>query len=185
MTLGIVLGVLAAIVVLFVIIVATRPSAFRIERKATIAAPPQAVFEQVNDFRNWRAWSPWEKLDPNLKRTYEGPSAGQGAVYAWAGNKKAGEGRMTIVDSRPGELVRIKLEFFKPFVATNTAEFTFVPQGEQTVVSWSMSGTNNFFLKAFGLFMDMDRVIGSDFEKGLSAMKATAEGAARKQSVRA
>jgi hypothetical protein len=185
MTFGIVLGVIAAIVALFLIVVAMRPAAFKIERKATMSAPPLTVFEQVNDFRNWRAWSPWEKLDPNLKRTYEGPSAGHGAVYAWAGNKKAGEGRMTIVGGRPGELVRIRLEFLKPFVATNTAEFTFVPQGEQTLVTWTMTGTNNFFLKAFALFMNMDKLIGGDFEKGLAGMKATAESAARREGVRA
>jgi hypothetical protein len=184
MTLGIIIGVLAAIVVLFLVVVAMRPAAFKIERKTTISAPPQVVFEQVNNFRNWRAWSPWEKRDPALQRTYEGPNAGNGAVYSWVGNKEVGEGRMTIVDSRPGELVRIKLEFFKPFAATNTAEFTFVPQAGDTLVTWSMSGRHNFMAKGFCMFMDMDKMVGGDFEKGLAAMKTVAEGAARKETVR-
>ena len=185
MTLPIILGVIAAIVVLFLIIVALRPSDFRIERKATVNAAPAAVFAQVNDFRNWRAWSPWEGRDPNLKRTYEGPGAGNGAVYSWAGNRDVGEGRMTIVESRPGELVRIKLEFLKPFAATNTAEFTFAPQADGTLTTWSMTGKHNFMAKAFCMFMDMDKMIGGDFEKGLAAMKTVAENGARREAVQA
>jgi len=151
------------------------PKAFRIERSATIKAPASAVFAQVNDFQNWRAWSPWEKLDPALKRSYAGPAAGPGSQYAWIGNRKVGEGRMTILDSRAGELIRIKLEFFKPFAATNTAEFTFKPEGNQTGVRWSMFGEKNFVAKAVHLFMNMDKMIGGQFEKGLSSMKAVAE----------
>ena len=117
------------------------PKEFRIERSATLAAPANAVFAQVNDFQNWRAWSPWERLDPALKRSYDGPASGTGAKYAWIGNRNVGEGRMTIVDSRPGELVRIKLEFRRPFAATNTAEFRFEPTDGGTAVTWSMSGT--------------------------------------------
>ena len=123
----------AAVVVLVVavlaVIVAMRPSEFRIERSATIAAPASAVFAQVNDFHNWEPWSPWAKLDPSAKSSFEGAAAGKGAEFAWAGNRKVGEGRMTITESRPSELVRIKLEFLKPFAATNTAEFTFEPEG--------------------------------------------------------
>ncbi len=171
--------VIAAIVVVFVLFVATRPSAFRIVRSATIAAPPEVVFAQVNDFRAWQAWSPWEKKDPNLRRTYEGPPAGRGAVYAWAGNKEVGEGRMTLTESRPAELIRIKLEFFKPVAATNTAEFTVQPRGAggggQTDVTWSMTGHNGFMAKAFCMFMDMDKMVGSDFEKGLAQMKTVTE----------
>ena len=165
----------AAVVILFMVVVALRPAAFRIVRSATIAAPPEAVFEQVNDFQKWRGWSPWEQKDPALKRTYEGPPAGKGTVYSWAGNKEVGEGRMTITESQPDEFIRIRLEFFKPFAATNTGEFTFVPQGDGTLVTWSMAGRQGFCAKAFCMFMDMDKLVGSDFEKGLAGMKALVE----------
>ena len=159
----------------FAAVVALQPSDFRIERSASIAAPAPAVFAQVNDFQNWRAWSPWEKLDPQLKRVYEGPKAGAGAQYAWVGNKDVGEGRMTILESRPGELVRIKLEFFKPFAATNTAEFSFKPAGDATQVTWSMAGQNNFVARAVCMFMNMDRMVGGQFEQGLAQIKAIVE----------
>jgi polyketide cyclase/dehydrase/lipid transport protein len=151
------------------------PKAFRIERSATIKAPASAVFAQVNDFQNWRAWSPWEKLDPALKRSYDGPVSGTGAKYAWIGNRNVGEGRMTIVDSRPGELVRIKLEFRRPFAATNTAEFRFEPTDGGTAVTWSMSGHNNLISRAMCLFINMDRMVGGQFEQGLSNMKNVVE----------
>ena len=166
---------LAVVLILFVVVVATRPSEFRITRTAAISAPPPAVFAQVNDFRNWLAWSPWEKRDPALKRTYEGAPAGTDAIYSWAGNKQVGEGRMTLTESRPSDLIRIKLEFLKPFAATNTAEFTFRPEGHQTVVTWSMTGNNNFIAKAFCLFMNMDKMVGGDFEKGLTSLKSLVE----------
>jgi hypothetical protein len=170
-----VLIVVAVLVVVFAVIVALQPSQFRVARSAKIAAPPAVVFEQANDFHNWAAWSPWEKKDPNMTRSFEGPDAGTGAVYRWKGNKDVGEGGMTITDSRPGELVRIRLELLTPFAATNTAEFTFKPEGDATNVTWSMTGEKNFFSKAMGLFMDMDKMIGPDFEKGLAGMKAAAE----------
>lgn len=170
---------LAVIVVLLVIVVATRPADFRVTRSATISAPPETVFAQVNDLRKWEAWSPWEKIDPALRRTFEGPSAGTGAIYRWVGNKKVGEGSMTITESRPGELVRFKLEFLKPFKATNTAEFTFKPQGNQTVVTWGIFGKNNFMSKAVGLFMNMDKMVGSQLEQGLAQMKSVAEAAGK------
>jgi carbon monoxide dehydrogenase subunit G len=166
---------LAAIVAVFVVIVALQPAEFRVARSATISAPSETVFAQVNDFHNWTAWSPWAKLDPAMKQTYEGAPAGTGAVSTWAGNKDVGEGRMTIIESRPSELIRIKLEFFKPFAATNTAEFTFKPAGDQTAVTWSMAGEKNFMAKAFGLFMNMDKMIGDDFEKGLANLKSVTE----------
>jgi hypothetical protein len=170
-----ILIVVAVIALLFVVVVAIRPSAFRIERTAKMSAPPSAVFAEVNDFHRWEAWSPWEKLDPNLKRSYEGAAAGTGSIYSWSGNNKVGQGRMTIIESRPSDLVRIKLEFMRPFKATNIAEFSFVPEGNETAVSWIMTGTNNFFLKAFGLFVSMDKLVGGDFEKGLAAMKSVVE----------
>jgi hypothetical protein len=161
--------IVAAIVVVFLVVVALQPADFRIQRTALIAAPAQVVFAQVNDFRKWLAWSPWEKLDLALKRTYEGD------MYAWAGNKKVGEGRMTITESRPGELVKIKLEFFKPFAATNTAEFTFKPEGGGTAVTWSMIGRNNFMAKALSIFMSMEKMVGGQFEQGLAQMKSVVE----------
>lgn len=166
---------LGGVIVVFLIVVAMQPSDFRIERSATMRAPAAAAHAQVNDFHNWQAWSPWEKVDPALKRSYEGPNAGTGAIYAWQGNKDVGEGRMTIVESRPGELVRIKLEFFKPFAATNTADFTFKPAGENTTVTWSMSGQNNFVSKAMCLFVNMDTMVGGMFERGLDQMKTVVE----------
>jgi len=168
---------LAVIVIVFVAVVALQPSEFRVARTATISAPAPAVFAQVNDFHNWNAWSPWAKLDPAMKQTYEGAPAGTGAISTWTGNKDVGEGRMTITESRPSELVRIKLEFVKPFRATNTAEFTFKPEGDQTIVTWSMAGKNNFMAKAFGLFMNMDKMIGGDFEKALANLKSATEAA--------
>jgi hypothetical protein len=167
---------LGGVIVVFLVIVALQPSDFKVERSATMRAPAPAAFAQVNDFQNWLAWSPWEKVDPALKRQYEGPKAGTGAVYAWQGNKDVGEGRMTIMESRPGELVRIKLEFFKPFAATNTAEFSFKPAGaDTTAVTWSMAGQNNFLSKAMCLFINMDRMVGGMFEQGLAQMKTVVE----------
>jgi hypothetical protein len=173
--LHIILIAIAAIVVIFIIIVAMRPNEFRVTRSAGIAAPPENFFPHVNDLHIWEAWSPWAKMDPVCKNTFEGAAAGTGAIFIWAGNKKVGEGRMTITESRPSELIRIKLEFLKPFKATNTAEFTFKSQGNQTLVTWSMSGKNNFMGKAFGLFVNCDKMAGGDFEKGLAAMKSVAE----------
>jgi uncharacterized protein YndB with AHSA1/START domain len=170
---------LAALVVLLVVVVALQPSEFRITRTATVAAPPSAVFAQVNDFHKWEAWSPWAKLDPAARNTFDGAPAGPGAVFAWAGNGQVGEGRMTIIESRPDELVRIKLEFMKPFAATNTAEFTFKPDGDRTAVTWSMYGHNNFIGKAVCLVMNMDKTLGVEFDKGLAAIKSVAEAAAR------
>jgi hypothetical protein len=174
-----ILAGLALLAVLFVIIVATRPSEFRVSRSLAIAAPAETVFNQVNTLRQWEAWNPWGKIDPNVTMTYTGPAAGVGASYSWAGNSKIGEGRSTIVESKPAELVRFRLEFAKPMKAINTAEFTFKPQGPQTAVTWTMTGKCNFIGKAFGLFVNFDKMCGGQFEKGLAAMKVVAEIAAR------
>jgi len=171
---------LVALIAVFVIIVATRPAEFRIERSAQINAPAEVVFAQVNDFKNWDAWSPWAKLDPASKTTFAGPPAGTGAVFAWSGNDKIGEGRMTVTESRANELIRIRLDFVRPFEATNTAEFTFTPEGNHTVVTWSNYGNNTFLAKAFCLFVDMDKMLGGEFEKGLAQMKSVAEATAKK-----
>ena len=166
---------LAVIIVVLVIIVALQPSEFRVARSTSIAAPASAVFAQVNDFHKWQAWNPWGKIDPAMKQSYEGARAGTGAIYTWSGNNEVGEGRMTITESRPNELIRVKLEFFKPFAATNTADFTFKPEGNQTLVTWSMFGEKNFTAKAVHLVMNMDKMIGGQFEKGLADMKSVVE----------
>ncbi len=166
---------LAVIVGVFVAVVSMQPSQFKIERSATVAAPADVVFALINDFHQWQGWSPWEKLDPTMKKTHEGPESGTGASYHWVGNKDVGEGKMTITDSKPSESVSIKLEFISPFTAVNTTTFTLSPDGNGTKVNWAMEGNNNFMAKAMGLFMDMDAMVGSDFEKGLAAMKPLAE----------
>ena len=170
---------LAAIVAIFVIAVALQPADFRVERTTTIAAPQADVFAKVNDFHKWDAWSPWAKLDPNMKTNFEGAPAGNGAVYSWTGNSDVGEGRMTITDSQPGELVKIKLEFIKPFAGTSATVFNFKPQGNQTAVTWTMDGDNNFVGKAMCLFINMDKMVGGDFERGLAQLKTIAEKAAQ------
>jgi hypothetical protein len=169
---------LAAAALLVVIAVATRPSAFRVERSITIAAPPAAPFARVNDFHEWSTWSPYEKKDPQMKRTFDGPRAGTGAIYAWAGNAEVGEGRMTILRSEAPSLVEIRLEFFAPFAATNTATFAFDPAPGGTKVTWAMDGRNGFLGKAISLVLDMDAMIGGDFEQGLVALKTLAEATA-------
>lgn len=172
---------LAFIAILFFVIIAGRPDEFVVSRSTNISAAPALVFAQVNDFHNWEAWSPWAKMDPACKNVFAGAPAGTGAMFSWAGNNKVGEGSMTILESRPNDLIRIRLEFLKPFKATNTAEFTFKPEGTQTIVTWSMFGQNNFFFKVFGLFMDCDKMVGKDFENGLAAMKSVAEAADKNQ----
>jgi uncharacterized protein YndB with AHSA1/START domain len=171
---------LAIIVVVFVVVAALQPSAFRVARSTTIAAPPAIIFGHVNDLRKFQVWSPWAKIDPNSKIVYEGPQEGTGAKFSWAGNKEVGEGAMTVTDSRPGDLVQFRLDFKKPFEATNTAEFTFKPDGDRTAVTWAMSGKNNFMFKAVGLFMNCDKMIGGQFEKGLADLKTLAEAEAKK-----
>jgi len=178
MIINILIG-LAVVIVVFVIIVATRPNEFCVARAVSISAPEAVVFAQVNDLHKWEAWNPWGKLDPAATMTYDGPPTGTGAGYTWAGNNKVGEGRMTITESRPHELIRFRLEFRKPFKATNTAEFTFKPDGNQTAVTWSMSGQNNFVTKTVGLFMNCDKMCGGQFEKGLADLKSVAEAAGR------
>jgi hypothetical protein len=175
-----VLLALAIIAILFFVIIIGRPDEFKVVRSATIAVPPVAVFEQVNDFHKWDDWSPWAKLDPECKNTFGGAPAGKGATFAWDGNKKVGAGRMAITDSQPPNLIRINLEFLRPFKATNTTEFMFKPEGNQTIVTWNMFGKNNFMSKAFGLFVNCDNMIGKDFEKGLAQMKAETEGASKR-----
>jgi hypothetical protein len=159
----------------FAIVVAMQPADYTVTRSGTMAAAPATVFSQVNDFHKWEAWSPWAKLDPNAKNSFEGAPSGTGAAFAWAGNKDVGEGRMTITESRPSDVIRLKLDFIKPFASTCDTEFTFKPEAGATRVTWTMSGRKNFISKAFCLFADMDKMVGGDFEKGLANLKAVAE----------
>ena len=173
-------GILALVGVLvgvFCIVVAMQPEDVKITRSATINATPDKVFEQVNDFHKWEVWSPWAKLDPAMKTTYAGAPSGVGSSYSWVGNDDVGEGKMTIAKTRPNEQITIDLEFIKPFAAKNLTEFTFKPDGERTSVVWTMAQKNNFVMKAFSLVMNMDKMIGNDFEKGLTQMKQVVESA--------
>ena len=171
---------LGVLVVAFVALVSMQPSEFRVARTTTISAPAPAVFAHVNDFHEWEAWNPWGKIDPAMKQTYAGAPAGAGAIYTWVGNMEVGEGRMTIIESRPSELIRIKLEFLKPLATTSVAEFTFQPQGDRTVVTWRMVGESNFMAKAIHLVMDVDKMVGDQFEQGLARMKSVVEAEPRR-----
>ena len=182
--LKIILLAVAVIVVAFLVVAMMQSAEFRVTRSVTISAPAPSVFALVNEMHNWEKWNPWQKVDPAMKVTFSGPPAGVGAGYDWVGNKEVGEGRLGIIESRPSDLVRLKLEFLKPFAATNTAEFTFKPEGSgttgtKTVVTWSMFGNKNFVSKVMGLVMNMDTMVGGQFEKGLADMKATAEAGAK------
>jgi hypothetical protein len=158
-------------------VVAMQPDSYRVTRSATIAAPPAVVFPLVDNLRRWETWSPWAKLDPACKNSFSGPEAGVGAIFDWSGNDQVGEGRMTVTESRPHELVRLALEFFKPFPGTSTTEFTFAPADAGTRVTWTMSGEKDYLSKAMCMFMDMDRIVGGQFDQGLAAMKQQAESA--------
>lgn len=169
----------AVLVAVFFVVVAMQPAEFRVARSTLITASPATVFGKVNDLRTWQEFSPWAKIDPNAKATFAGPETGTGSSFTWAGNNEVGEGTMTIVESRPHEVIRFKLEFVKPFEGTNDAEFTFKPVGTQTEVTWSMSGKNNFIFKAVGLFIDCETMIGPQFEEGLKNLKALSEAPAK------
>jgi hypothetical protein len=173
---GKILIALLVVLVVFLVVVATRPADFHIERSIAIAAPPDHVFARVNDFHAWAAWSPWEKLDPNMQRTYTGPTSGEGSGYAWrSDNGKVGEGRMTLERSQPFSAIAIRLDFIKPMTATNQILFSFVPNGTGTQVTWTMNGHNGFMGKAFSMVMNMDKLVGGDFERGLAQLKSAAE----------
>lgn len=176
-----VLLAIVALLVVFAAVVATRPAEFRLERSLKMAASPAVAFAQVEDFHRWEAWSPWAKLDAAMKTKYEGPASGNGASYWWSGNDKVGEGRMTITDVKPAEQVTVKLEFLKPFEQTNTTIFNFKGGEGGTTVIWAMEGKNNFMGKAFSLVMNMEKMVGPDFEKGLAGMKVAAEAAEKEK----
>jgi hypothetical protein len=171
----IILIIVVVLIVVVLVFAATRPGTFKVERAATIKAPPEKILALINDFRRWAVWSPWEKLDPALERSYSGAASGPGAVYAWRGNNKVGQGRMEILASSPSATT-IKLDFLKPFEAHNTADFTLVPQGDSTVLTWAMHGPKPYMAKLMHMFFNMDKLVGGDFERGLANLKAVAEG---------
>ncbi len=154
---------------------AMRPDRFRVERSTRIAASPERIFSFIEDFRQWPAWSPYEKLDGNMQKSYSGAQAGTGAVYQWAGNQKAGEGRMEITKVAPPHSVTIRLDFLKPFEGHNTAEFTMAPDGDATRVTWAVYGPQTYLLKVMSLFVSMDKLLGREFEEGLGNLKSVAE----------
>jgi hypothetical protein len=162
----IVLGLVALVLILALF----QPAHFRYERRAILSAAPADLFPYVNELTQWPAWSPWEKMDPAMKRTFEGPGAGVGAVYAWDGNRNIGAGRMTITESRPNERICIRLEFYRPFACCNQVEFVFTPIVGGTSVCWSMAGANKFPGRIIGLFMNMDKMCGTQFEEGLASL---------------
>ena len=170
-----ILFALVFIAILFIVVVAGQSDEFKVSRSTRISAPAEKIFPHDNDLHKWEAWSPWAKLDPNAKHSFAGPDAGTGAAMAWEGNCKIGVGKMTITESRPSERVGFKLEFQKPMQATNLAEFTFSPDGSQTVVTWSMSGKNCLMGKVFGLLVNCDNMVGGHFDKGLATLKSLAE----------
>src|ERR1700742_2804180 len=173
-----IIAVILAIAIAVVLILAlTKPASFAIQRSAVMRAPAETVFPLINNFHQWTKWSPWENRDPALKRTYSGTESGKGAVYAWDGNKNVGSGRMEILDASSPTKIVIKLDFFKPFEAHNTAEFTFVPERDPsaTNVIWVMRGPSPFMSKVMQVFMNFDKMIGRDFETGLANLKNLAE----------
>lgn len=174
--LKIILIALPVVIVIFLIIVALQPSTYSVTRSLTINAPPDAVFPHVNELKKWETWNPWGQIDPNMKLTYDGPASGVGGSYSWVGNREVGEGKATITESQPSESIRFKMEFFKPMAGVSDTLFTFKPQGSQTEVTWAMTGKNNFIGKAFCMFMNMDQMIGGQFEKGLADLKALLDG---------
>lgn len=170
-----VLGVVVAAVVVVLGLAMTQPDTFRVERHAVIHAPADAIFANLDDFHRWEAWSPWERLDPNLQRTYSGAPSGVGAAYGWQGNDDVGRGRMTITESEPGDHVTIRLEFIEPFEATNTTLLALRPASGGTEVRWSMEGPQTFIGKVMCVFVDMDAMVGKDFENGLSNLARVSE----------
>jgi uncharacterized protein YndB with AHSA1/START domain len=165
---------IAALIAAILLFATTKPATFSVARSIVINAPPETVQAQLTDFHKWQAWSPWEKLDPAMKRTYSGPDTGKGAVYTWEGNSAVGQGRMEITDVTPNT-VAIQLDFMAPMETSNQVAFALTPQGDSTNVHWVMSGANNYLSKVMQVFVSMDKMIGKDFESGLVDLKTAAE----------
>jgi hypothetical protein len=166
---------IAAVVAAMLIYAAAQPDTFRVERSTTIKAPPEKIFSQINGFHQWEAWSPWEKIDPAIKRTYSGADRGKGAVYGWQGNKDVGQGRMEIIESTPSTNVLIKIDFMEPFEGHDMVQFTLQPQGDTTKVTQAMYGPSPFISKLMSLFFSMDKMVGQKYEEGLASLKTIAE----------
>lgn len=166
---------LAAALLMFAGVADLQPDQFRVERSAAINAPASRIFSQVNNLHGWDAWSPWAKIDPDAKVTFEGPLSGIGAKMSWDGNRDVGQGSMKITESKPASRIVLQLDFIRPMEGTNTVEFTFKPEGNHTLVSWSMSGKSNFIGKAVGLIFNCQKMIGEQYEKGLANLKAVSE----------
>jgi hypothetical protein len=173
----IILIALAVLPVILLIYAASRPKSFRVERSISVKAPAEKIFPLINELQHWESWSPWEKVDPALKRNYSGPASGKGATYEWFGNKEIGQGRMEITDSTPASRVLIKIDFLVPFEAHNTVEFKLEPQGDTTLVSHAMFGPSPYMARLMGIFFNMDKMIGQKFEEGLANLKGVAEAA--------
>ena len=167
--------VLVALIAGLLVYAATKPDSFRVQRATSIKAPPEKIFALLNDFQRWDAWSPWEKKDPAMKRTFSVVTGGKGAQYAWEGNRDVGQGRMEIAEAIAPSKVRIKLDFVKPFEAHNLIEFTLEPKGDTTNVTWAMQGDTPYFAKIIHVFINMDKMVGNDFEIGLANLKTIAE----------
>jgi hypothetical protein len=172
-----ILAIVVVLIIALVVFISMRPDRFHVERSARISAPADVVFPLINDFHQWVQWSPFEKLDANMKKTFDGSAFGPGASYSWSGNSNAGAGRSTILDSKAGEFVSIKLEMSKPFAATNQVTFKLAPDQAATQVSWIMEGKVNFIMKAFSLFMSMDAMVGKEFAEGLANLNRIAQAA--------
>ena len=170
-----ILGGLVAVVAVLLLYASTKPDTVIIRRKATIAAPAEKIYPHIANFHAWGDWSPWEKIDPNLKRTFTGPDSGKGAAYAWEGNKNVGQGRMEILEAQSPNRIDIKLDFLKPFEAHNKTVFTLSPQGGGTEVDWAMTAAQPFMFKVMCLFMNMDKMVGGQFEQGLASLKSITE----------
>ena len=173
-----VLAIIATIIVVAIVVIlilaAMKADTFRVVRTTSIKAPPDKIFPLINDFQKWIGWSPYEKLDPAMKRSFSGPQSGRSAGYAWEG-KKAGAGSMEIIEAKPSSQVSLKLDFTKPFKANNLVDFTMVPRGDATEVTWDMHGPISFMAKLMHVVINMDRMVGKDFDKGLANLKAIAE----------
>jgi uncharacterized protein YndB with AHSA1/START domain len=174
-TIATIAAVLVVVIAGVLIYAATKPDSFTVRRSATVKAPPDKIFALITDLHGWATWSPYEKKDPAMKRTFSGAAAGKGAVYEWDGNNSVGKGRMEIVDTAASSKITIKLDFIKPFEGHNTAEFTMEPKGDTTAVTWAMYGPSPYVAKVMGTFFNMDTMIGKDFEVGLANLKAVAE----------
>jgi uncharacterized protein YndB with AHSA1/START domain len=172
---AIVAVVLAIAIAIVLVLAATKPASFRVRRSITVKAPPEKIFPLIDDFHQWRSWSPYENKDPAMKRSFSGAQSGKGAVYGWEGNKNVGSGRMEILDSSMPSKIVIKLDFFAPFEGHNTAEFTLLPQADATNVTWAMYGPAPFMSKVMQVFMNLDHMIGKDFEIGLANLKRLTE----------